>query len=146
MTKHKFATRYIPILKKKITIIHDYTTYLFSKYLGFSLVYLVTAESYPTNLRAQAVGTSSTVARIFCAVAPFLGQLARYWKPLPSTILGIPLIISGLLTIWKVPETLNSTLPQTLKKRSEIQENKIIAAATDDVLLRELEPLKNRNN
>ena len=106
----------------------------------------MTAESYPTNLRAQAVGTSSTVARIFCAVAPFLGQLARYWKPLPSNILGIPLIISGLLTIWKVPETLNSTLPQTLKKRSEIQENKIIAAATDDVLLRELEPLKNRNN
>jgi len=136
----------IAVLPKNIFVIVIYFVANMFVGLSFSLVYLVTAESYPTNLRAQAVGTSSTVARIFCAVAPFLGQLARYWKPLPSTILGIPLIISGLLTIWKVPETLNSTLPQTLKKRSEIQENKIIAAATDDVLLRELEPLKNRNN
>ena len=38
---------------------------------------------------------------------------------MPTTILGIPLIISGALTIWIVPETLNSELPQTLKKLSD---------------------------
>ena len=68
----------------------------------------------------------------------FLGELARYWKPLPTTILGIPLIISGALTIWIVPETLNSELPQTLKKLSEPKKT------TDDVELNLLKENRNK--
>ena len=85
---------------------------------------MVTSESYPTNLRAQAVGTSSMIARSFCAISPFVGELARYWQPLPSTVLAIPLIISGVMAIWTIPETLAAELPQTLKK-AEIQTNDI---------------------
>ena len=68
----------------------------------------------------------------------FSGELARYWKPLPTTILGIPLIISGALTIWIVPETLNSELPQTLKKLSEPKKT------TDDVELNLLKENRNK--
>ena len=57
--------------------IHTRALY-YNCYLGFSLVNLVTSESYPTNLRSQAVGVSSSVSRIFCAVAPFLGNFEGF--------------------------------------------------------------------
>ena len=88
--------------------------------LGFAMVYLVTAELYPTNMRTQAVGFSSTVARVFCACAPFLGQLAKYWEPAPMVLIGVPILMSGLLVL-KLPETFNRALPQTLKGAKEME-------------------------
>jgi len=82
--------------------------------ISFAMVYLITIELYPTNMRTQALGTCSAFARIFCACAPFLTPLSAYWQPLPMLIVGVPIIISGLLAI-KLPETYNENLPQTIK-------------------------------
>ena len=48
----------------------------------------MTVELYPTNLRSQAVGFCSMIARIFGLVVPFVANLALIWKPLPMVVLG----------------------------------------------------------
>jgi OCT family organic cation transporter-like MFS transporter 4/5 len=89
--------------------------------VSFSLVYLITIELYPTNLRSQAVGSSSAIARVFCACAPFLGPLAKIWQPLPMLVLGVPILISGALVL-RLPETLEAQLPQTMQNAVELEE------------------------
>ena len=80
---------------------------------AFTLVYLVTGELYPTNLRSQATGTCSTISRIFAISVPFIPKLACTWKPLPMLVLGIPAICISLLAYF-LPETKNTKLPQTV--------------------------------
>ena len=106
----------------------SYTTVVLIFYLigssaasaGFLLVYLITAELYPTNLRSQAVGSLSMIARIFCTSAPFVATLSSYWKPLPLLLLGCPCLVSGLLVRF-LPETKHLKLPQTLKEAKKMQ-------------------------
>ena len=91
---------------------------------NFLLVWLITAELYPTNLRSQAVGTCSTIARVFGLVAPFVAQLAVIWKPLPMLILGFPSIVAACLTYF-IPETKHIELPTTMKDASKLENNKL---------------------
>ena len=53
---------------------------------SFALVWLITIELYPTNLRTQAIGTCSSIARVFGLGCPFVANLAVYWKPLPMLV------------------------------------------------------------
>ena len=91
---------------------------------AFLIVWVVTAELYPTNLRSQACGFCSTIARLFSLLCPFVATLAAYWKPLPMVILGVPGIIAGGLA-FLIPETDGVELPQnmkdTLKDMTELQ-------------------------
>ena len=88
------------------------------------MVWLITAELYPTNLRSQAVGTCSTVARLFGLVAPFVARLAIYWKPLPMLILGVPSIFAAILAFF-VPETKHIELPATMRDADDLEKNKL---------------------
>lgn len=83
---------------------------------------MISAELYPTNLRSQAVGTCSTVARVFGLVAPFLAQLAEIWKPLPMLILGVLCIFVAFLAYF-IPETENLQLPATMKDAQNLENN-----------------------
>ena len=91
---------------------------------AFLIVWVVTAELYPTNLRSQACGFCSTIARLFSLLCPFVATLAAYWKPLPMVILGVPGILAGGLA-FLIPETDGVELPQnmkdTLKDMTELQ-------------------------
>ena len=87
---------------------------------SFLVVWLVTAELYPTNLRNQAVGTCSTISRVFGLVAPFVARLAVYWSPLPMLILGLPSIFSACL-VYFLPETKYIELPATMKDADELE-------------------------
>ena len=89
---------------------------------GFLLIWLISAELYPTNLRSQAVGTCSTVARVFGLVAPFIAQLAEIWKPLPMLILGVLCIFVSSLAYF-IPETENLPLPTTMKDSKNVENN-----------------------
>ncbi len=80
----------------------------------------MTCELYPTNLRSQAVGSASTISRVFCACAPFLKPLSEIYQPLPMLIIGVPILISGALAS-KLPETFRKELPHTVKNAQELQ-------------------------
>ena len=66
-----------------------------SSAVAFTMVFLVTSELYPTNLRTQAVGACATISRVGCLLAPFMSPLAKIWQPLPLLVLGCPAILSG---------------------------------------------------
>jgi OCT family organic cation transporter-like MFS transporter 4/5 len=89
---------------------------------AFLLVWVITAELFPTNLRSQAVGLCSTVARIFGLVTPFVAQLAMYWTPLPMLVLGLPSLVSAGL-VYLIPETKGRELPQAMTDAVKLQEN-----------------------
>eukprot|EP00095_Tigriopus_kingsejongensis_P011966 maker-scaffold1191_size56271-snap-gene-0.16 protein:Tk11966 transcript:maker-scaffold1191_size56271-snap-gene-0.16-mRNA-1 annotation:"solute carrier family 22 protein" len=105
-----------------------YTTIVFIAYfggklgasLGFVMVYLITAELYPTNLRAQALGICSMFSRIFGMSAEFVTALAVVWQPLPMLILGVPGIVAAILAAF-LHETTGRDLPQTMKEAEDIE-------------------------
>ncbi len=44
---------------------------------AFAIVYVYTAEMYPTSVRSVAVGSGSFWARVGGVVAPYMAQLVR---------------------------------------------------------------------
>ena len=105
----------VAILPKEynMVLITFYLLAMCSSNAAFTLVYLITGELYPTNLRNQAIGTCSTVSRIFGISAPFMSKLACIWKPLPMLTLGLPSILIAFL-VYFLPETKYINLPQTM--------------------------------
>ena len=84
-------------------------------------MWLVTSELYPTNLRSQALGICSTVARVFGLVCPFVANLAVLWPPLPMVVLGVPTLLAGVAAWLTLPETRKSDLPQTMEEAKRIK-------------------------
>lgn len=82
-------------------------------------LWLFTAELYPTNLRSQAVGTCSTISRIFGMSSSFVPELAVIWKPLPMVLLGTPSVLAALCAL-KLPETKGKALPETMAEAMEL--------------------------
>nr|XP_053652868.1 organic cation transporter protein-like [Cherax quadricarinatus] len=82
---------------------------------AFSIVYIYSAEIFPTEYRSVAVGTCSMCACLGGILAPFIASLADIYKPLPLLTLGVLSLVSGCLTVF-LPETLGCELPQTLEE------------------------------
>jgi len=82
---------------------------------SFNIVFVYTAEMFPTEIRSTAVGTSSTCARIGGILAPQVAFLASTWKPLPLLVMGGSALIGGVLALFMLPETLGSALPETME-------------------------------
>eukprot|EP00057_Strongylocentrotus_purpuratus_P011141 XP_011665615.1 PREDICTED: organic cation transporter protein [Strongylocentrotus purpuratus] len=82
---------------------------------SFTILYLYTAELYPTKIRSVAMGTCSMFARISGIMAPLILTLANIWSPLPLVIYGSVTVIAGLLTLF-LPETLGQKLPETIEE------------------------------
>jgi len=90
----------------------------------FALVYMYTAELYPTTIRSSAVGVCSLMARIGGISAP---QIAIN-LPLvagagaPYYVMGGCSVVGGLLALL-LPETLGTNLPETVEDVEHIQAN-----------------------
>ena len=80
---------------------------------SFAIVYVYTAEMFPTVIRNQAVGTCSLVARIGGIISLLLGLLSVYWLPAPVFIMGVVATTAGALAVF-FPETLGEKLPETM--------------------------------
>ncbi|XP_013411247.1 organic cation transporter protein [Lingula anatina] len=82
---------------------------------SFTIIYVVTAEVYPTVMRIIALGLASTFARVGSALAPQVVLLKEPIAALPFIILGSESIIAGLLSLL-LPETVRRDLPQNLEE------------------------------
>ncbi|XP_019622928.1 PREDICTED: organic cation transporter protein-like [Branchiostoma belcheri] len=80
----------------------------------FAIVYIFTAEIYPTVIRNIGVGMGAMMARVGGIVAPFIDLLGVYWTPLPYVIFGGTSIAAGLLALL-LPETKGKALPETIE-------------------------------
>ncbi|XP_004674142.1 PREDICTED: solute carrier family 22 member 16 [Condylura cristata] len=90
---------------------------------SFGLIYLYTAELYPTVIRSLAVGSGSMVSRVGSIIAPFCVYLSSVWVFMPQLIVGILALVSGLLAV-KLPETLGKPLTTTWEEAVNLHERK----------------------
>ena len=98
----------------ELAVIAFYMLAMCASNAAFGVVYLITGELYPTNLRTRAIGTCSTISRIFGISASFMSKLSCIWKPLPMLVLGLPSILIGC-SVYFLPETKKKNLPLATK-------------------------------
>ena len=82
---------------------------------AFGVVYVYTAELFPTPMRNRAVGLCSMFARVGGILAPLTLELGAVWPQLPFLIVGVTALSGGFSAIW-LPETLGKELPDTLEE------------------------------
>ncbi|XP_071492853.1 organic cation transporter protein-like [Diadema antillarum] len=87
---------------------------------SFSIIYMYTAELYPTPVRTVGLGVCSMASRIGGILAPTIRILGRTWKPLPSIIFGLSSISAGLLALL-LPETRGRKLPETIEEGENLR-------------------------
>ncbi|KAF7252318.1 Solute carrier family 22 member 7 [Varanus komodoensis] len=81
---------------------------------SFTLVFLYTAELFPTVLRQNGQGYCSFMARLGGSVAPLVFLLDSLWKPLPQVMYCALAVLCGS-TAFLLPETLDAELPETVE-------------------------------
>uniref|UniRef100_A0A182Q0W8 Major facilitator superfamily (MFS) profile domain-containing protein n=1 Tax=Anopheles farauti TaxID=69004 RepID=A0A182Q0W8_9DIPT len=99
--------------------------FLFSKMaisFSFGVLYIYTAEIFPTNLRQSLLSMCSMLGRLGSIVAPQMPLLAKVWKPLPMTLFGSVAIVSAF-TILEFPETGNTRLPNTASEAENLKQS-----------------------
>uniref|UniRef100_A0A665VFH1 Solute carrier family 22 member 5-like n=1 Tax=Echeneis naucrates TaxID=173247 RepID=A0A665VFH1_ECHNA len=93
--------------------------------MAFSIVYIYTAEIYPTVIRNVGMGMCSSAARIGSITAPYIIFLGSYNKVLPYILMGSLTIASSVVNFF-LPETLNKDLPETVEQMQEYLGLKLI--------------------
>lgn len=89
---------------------------------AFSLIYLYTAEMFPTEVRTKALGTCSMVARVGSFISPYIASLGSSAQAgyIPFLIFGISTLLGGSTAIL-LPETIGTQLPVTIKEAEEMK-------------------------
>ncbi|WAR08231.1 ORCT-like protein [Mya arenaria] len=88
--------------------------------MGFSMVYVYSAELFPTVVRNAGMGSCSAVARVGGMLAPLIADLDRlvggsFGQALPQLVFGSLTLVAGFLTLF-LPETCNRRLPETIEE------------------------------
>lgn len=79
-------------------------------------------ELVPTVVRGQGVSVIHVVGYAATFFGPQILYLSNFWKPCPELVLGV-LLGAGAFACLFLPETLNRTLPVTLKDGEEFGED-----------------------
>ncbi|XP_012266588.2 organic cation transporter protein-like [Athalia rosae] len=107
---------------------------------AFDVIFIFTAEQYPTVIRNTGVGACATWGRIGGIVAPSILYSSVVWRSLPLVIFGTGSVIASVLTLF-LPETLNQKLPDTIEEgerrgRSLRAEHHVINLTKSDEAMR----------
>lgn len=96
---------------------------MFGLIIAFSAVYIYVGELFPTYLRNVAAGTFSMCARVGAMIAPFILPLSDVAEWLPPLIFVVAPLI-GIAFCYKLPETIDCQLPDTIEEAEEFAKNK----------------------
>ncbi|CAM1305530.1 Uncharacterised protein g4085 [Pycnogonum litorale] len=87
----------------------------FAMSANFVLIYVYASEIFPTPVRNIGVGTSSTVARIGTALAPYANEIGLVTnKHVPQGICGAIALICCICAFF-LPETAHKKFPETIE-------------------------------
>ena len=86
---------------------------------AFAIVYLYTAELFPTCIRNQSVGFCAFMAKIGAVATMLLDLLKVYWPSAPVFIMGICATLAGGLALF-FPETSGEKLPDTMEEAARM--------------------------
>ena len=82
---------------------------------SFGIIYVYSAEVYPTVLRQIGVGSCSVAGRVGSIMAPFVKELSLYTNfGVSMAIFGGLSLATGLVSI-KLPETKDKDIPDTIQ-------------------------------
>ncbi|XP_045856411.1 solute carrier family 22 member 4 isoform X2 [Meles meles] len=87
---------------------------------AFSMLYVFTAELYPTPVRNMAVGVTSMASRVGSIIAPYFVYLGAYNRVLPYIVMGSLTVFIGIITLF-FPESFGMTLPETLEQMQKVK-------------------------
>ncbi|XP_007110769.2 solute carrier family 22 member 4 [Physeter macrocephalus] len=87
---------------------------------AFSMLYVFTAELYPTLVRNMAVGVTSMASRVGSIIAPYFVYLGAYNRVLPYILMGSLTVLIGIITLL-LPESFGMTLPETLEQMQKVK-------------------------
>ena len=96
---------------------------------NFALIYVYTAELFPTIIRNSAIGACSCVARVGAILALLLQELSAFYRPAPMVILGTVALVAGVMALY-LPETAGNKLPETMEdaKKSDESTNREVSS------------------
>ncbi|KAJ9576879.1 hypothetical protein L9F63_006550 [Diploptera punctata] len=86
---------------------------------SYAVIYVFTAELFPTEIRHTLLGSCSMVARLGAITAPQWQVLNNLIEGLPFYIFSFTSITSGGL-IFLLPETLKLSLPDTIEDAEKL--------------------------
>uniref|UniRef100_A0A672R8I1 Solute carrier family 22 member 13-like n=1 Tax=Sinocyclocheilus grahami TaxID=75366 RepID=A0A672R8I1_SINGR len=86
---------------------------------SFAIIYIYSAELFPTVLRQTGIGVSSMFARMGGVLAPLINLLGRHAPVVPMAIFGFTPLLAAVLALV-LPETASQPLPDTLKYDGQI--------------------------
>ncbi|XP_071113439.1 organic cation transporter protein-like [Haliotis cracherodii] len=86
---------------------------------AFAIIYVFSAELFPTVVRNSGMGSSSVFARVGGIISPFVADIGllvggNLKTALPLIVFGAVSVGAGLLSL-ALPETLNRKLPETIE-------------------------------
>nr|XP_048293633.1 solute carrier family 22 member 4 isoform X4 [Myodes glareolus]XP_048293634.1 solute carrier family 22 member 4 isoform X4 [Myodes glareolus]XP_048293635.1 solute carrier family 22 member 4 isoform X4 [Myodes glareolus]XP_048293636.1 solute carrier family 22 member 4 isoform X4 [Myodes glareolus] len=87
---------------------------------AFSMLYVFTAELYPTLVRNMAVGTASMASRVGSIIAPYFVYLGAYNRLLPYILMGSLTVLIGIITLF-FPESFGVALPESLDQMQKVR-------------------------
>nr|XP_028573823.1 solute carrier family 22 member 4-like [Podarcis muralis] len=87
---------------------------------AFSMLYVYTAELYPTIVRNMAVGATSMSSRVGSIIAPYFVYLGAYDRYLPYIVMGSLTVLIGILTLF-LPESYGNPLPETFEEMLRVK-------------------------
>ncbi|XP_066244329.1 solute carrier family 22 member 4 isoform X1 [Saccopteryx leptura] len=100
---------------------------------AFSMLYVFTAELYPTLVRNMAVGLTSMASRVGSIIAPYFVYLGAYNRVLPYILMGSLTVLIGIITLF-FPESFGMTLPETLEEMQKVKCHGLIGASWPQAL------------
>ncbi|XP_028290854.1 solute carrier family 22 member 13-like [Gouania willdenowi] len=113
-----FIPRDLPLVTTVIAVLGK-----FAATSSFSIVYVYTAELYPTVIRQNGVGLNGMFARVAGIIAPLVKLLNVYHYTIPMLIYGsVPIVAGGLCLL--LPETCNT----------ELQDHAAVPIITEDTV------------
>jgi len=82
---------------------------------SMAIMFVYTAELFPTSVRNTAIGVASMWGRVGGMLAPQVYLLSRVWSPLPLIVMGVVSLVGGLMIFLILPETQGTNLPETME-------------------------------
>lgn len=92
----------------------------------FSTMYVFSGELYPTTIRNVGLGTASMFARFGSMVAPFVTSFSGDKRWVAPLIFGL-LPVIAIVVSFRLPETLNHKLPDTIEEAEQFGKNNNIS-------------------
>ena len=109
---------HLQLLKLGLTL-----TGKFGAAASFAIVYVFTAELFPTQIRNSAIGLCSTASRIGAIFTPTIASLSASNPLILYLVIGVSCALGGAAALW-LPETAGQPLPDSVEEAVALNRRK----------------------